>query len=63
MALEAQIDRSYVGRIERGIENVTVSTLRGMAVVLAAFPLVHCSPNLPTRQNQPAKSRQKPKRS
>ncbi|WP_094507798.1 helix-turn-helix domain-containing protein [Brucella thiophenivorans] len=34
LALEAQIDRSYVGRVERGMENVTVSTLEAMATAL-----------------------------
>ncbi|WP_132961159.1 helix-turn-helix transcriptional regulator [Rhizobium sp. BK251] len=34
LALEANIDRSYVGRIERGLENVTVSALEALAAVL-----------------------------
>jgi len=34
LALAAEIDRSYVGRIERGVENVTVSTLEALAGVL-----------------------------
>ncbi|MBD9508807.1 helix-turn-helix transcriptional regulator [Ensifer sp. ENS10] len=34
LALEASIDRSYVGRIERGLENVTVSALEALANVL-----------------------------
>jgi transcriptional regulator with XRE-family HTH domain len=34
LALEANIDRSYVGRIERGMENVTVSALESRAGVL-----------------------------
>jgi transcriptional regulator with XRE-family HTH domain len=34
LALEAGIDRSYVGRIERGTENVTVSALEALALVL-----------------------------
>jgi len=37
LALEAGIDRSYVGRIERGLENVTVSTLEALAKVLDAY--------------------------
>jgi transcriptional regulator with XRE-family HTH domain len=36
LALEANIDRSYVGRIERGMENVTVSALESLAGVLGA---------------------------
>ena len=34
LALGADIDRSYVGRVERGAENVTVSTLEALAGVL-----------------------------
>lgn len=34
LALEAGIDRAYVGRVERGSENVTVSTLEAFANVL-----------------------------
>ncbi|MBB2963520.1 helix-turn-helix domain-containing protein [Methylobacterium sp. R2-1] len=35
LALAAGIDRAYVGRVERGSENVTISTLEAMAEVLA----------------------------
>ncbi|MBY2925806.1 helix-turn-helix domain-containing protein [Rhizobium leguminosarum] len=35
LALEAEIDRSYVGRVERGMENVTVATLEAFARVLS----------------------------
>jgi transcriptional regulator with XRE-family HTH domain len=34
LALESGIDRSYVGRMERGEENVTVDTLEALAKVL-----------------------------
>jgi transcriptional regulator with XRE-family HTH domain len=34
LALESGIDRSYVGRVERGEENVTVDTLEALAKVL-----------------------------
>lgn len=34
LALEAGIDRSYIGRVERGSENVTVNSLESMARVL-----------------------------
>lgn len=34
LALEAGIDRSYVGRVERGEENVTVERLEALARVL-----------------------------
>ncbi|GJE60459.1 helix-turn-helix domain-containing protein [Methylobacterium trifolii] len=35
LALAAGIDRAYVGRVERGSENVTISTLEAMATALA----------------------------
>lgn len=35
LALEAGVDRSYVGRIERGTENVTISTLEQLAQILS----------------------------
>ncbi|MBG1233489.1 helix-turn-helix domain-containing protein [Aestuariivirga litoralis] len=34
LALEAVIDRAYVGRIERGLENVTLDRLETLAGVL-----------------------------
>ncbi|MDW9957974.1 helix-turn-helix domain-containing protein [Sinorhizobium meliloti] len=34
LALEAAIDRSYVGRIERGEENVTISVLEALSRAL-----------------------------
>ena len=34
LALASGIDRSYVGRIERGSENVTVEALEALATVL-----------------------------
>ncbi|MGQ3210123.1 helix-turn-helix domain-containing protein [Shinella sp.] len=34
LALESGIDRAYVGRVERGSENMTVSTLEAFANVL-----------------------------
>ncbi|MGB3417979.1 MAG: helix-turn-helix transcriptional regulator [Mesorhizobium sp.] len=34
LALEAGIDRSYVGRVERGSENVTITRLEAFAMVL-----------------------------
>jgi transcriptional regulator with XRE-family HTH domain len=35
LALAASIDRAYVGRVERGSENVTITTLQALAKVLA----------------------------
>jgi transcriptional regulator with XRE-family HTH domain len=34
LAFAAGIDRAYVGRVERGSENVTITTLKALAVVL-----------------------------
>ncbi len=34
LALAAGIDRAYVGRVERGSENVTITTLEAMAQAL-----------------------------
>lgn len=35
LALAASIDRAYVGRVERGSENVTITTLEAMATALS----------------------------
>ena len=35
LALAANIDRAYVGRVERGSENVTVNVLETLAAALA----------------------------
>lgn len=40
LALAAGIDRAYVGRVERGSENVTIATLEAMARALAV-PVAH----------------------
>jgi transcriptional regulator with XRE-family HTH domain len=34
LAVDADVDRSYVGRIERGVENPTVETLDKLAAAL-----------------------------
>jgi len=34
LALEAGIDRAYMGRVERGEENVTIARLEAVALVL-----------------------------
>ena len=35
LAFAAGIDRAYVGRVERGSENVTIATLEAMALALS----------------------------
>lgn len=57
LALEAHIDRAYVGRVERGKENVTVSTLEALAQVLdvpVAELFVEPAPNAPMPPALPA---------
>jgi transcriptional regulator with XRE-family HTH domain len=48
LAVDAGVDRSYVGRIERGVENPTVETLSRLAKALEVPPaelLVAPKPN------------------
>ncbi|ESZ78379.1 XRE family transcriptional regulator [Mesorhizobium sp. L103C105A0] len=62
MALAAEIDRSYVGCIKRGLENVTIDTLDALATVLgvpAAALLIE--PAKVARQPMPLSSGRKPK--
>lgn len=40
LALLANIDRSYMGRIERGEVNITIEKLYGLCVVLQCEPIV-----------------------
>ncbi len=50
LALAAGIDRAYVGRVERGSENVTITTLEAMARVLGvpvAALLIEPPPDAP----------------
>ncbi|PND27041.1 helix-turn-helix transcriptional regulator [Sinorhizobium sp. M4_45] len=57
LALEAHIDRAYVGRVERGKENVTVATLEALAQVLdvpVGALFVEPPPNSPTPPALPA---------
>lgn len=63
LALLAGIDRAYVGRVERGSENVTISTLEAMAVALAVpvaalliEPEAGAQPPMPLRAGRRAKS-------
>ncbi len=64
LALLADIDRAYVGRVERGSENVTISTLEAMAVALAVpvaalfiEPEAGAEPPMPLRAGRRAKDR------
>lgn len=62
LALESGIDRSYVGRVERGEENVTLDTMQAFAAALAvdvSVLLMEIDPNAPAPQ--PLRSGRKPK--
>lgn len=63
LALDANIDRSYVGRVGRASENVTIVTLEAMATALeipvAALliePDIGAPPPAPLRAGRKAKS-------
>lgn len=63
LALAAGIDRAYVGRIERGSENVTIAVLDAMAKALAVpvaalmiEPEAGAAPPKPLRAGRRAKS-------
>lgn len=63
LALEAHIDRAYVGRVERGKENVTVSTLEALARVLdvpIGTLFVEPAPNTPMPAPLPAGRKPRP---
>ncbi|OBQ83008.1 helix-turn-helix transcriptional regulator [Mesorhizobium sp. WSM3873] len=62
LALAAEIDRSYVGRVERGSENVTIDKLEVLAKVLgvpAADLLIE--PPKGAREPSPLSSGRRPK--
>lgn len=63
LALAAGIDRAYVGRVERGSENVTISTLEAMARALAV-PVAHLlvEPDGEAERPAPLKAGRKPAR-
>lgn len=62
LALEADVDRSYVGRIERGDENVTISTLEALAMAIGV-PVVRFFDEVSVEEEKPAslKAGRKPK--
>jgi len=61
LALESNIDRSYVGRVERGRENATVATLEAFARVLAVNVGV-LNEEIESTENKPAALRSGRKR-
>ena len=62
LALAAGIDRAYVGRVERGSENVTITTLEAMASALVV-PLAELFAEPPSGapRPQPLRAGRKPK--
>lgn len=62
LALEAKIDRAYVGRVERGMENVTVATLEALARALGVpLAALFVEPELNAPIPKPMRSGRKPK--
>lgn len=62
LALEAAIDRAYVGRVERGEENVTVATLDALASVLSAkVAELFIEPEQGAKPTPPLRAGRKPK--
>lgn len=67
LAFASGIDRAYVGRVERGSENVTIATLEAMARALAVpvadllhEPALGAPRPLPLRAGRRAKSERTP---
>ena len=62
LALESGIDRAYVGRVERGTENLTISTLEAMAKALGvAVAALLIEPEAGAARPAPLKSGPRPK--
>lgn len=47
LAVDAEIDRTYVGRLERGLENPTVAVLERLAIALSVGITELFRPQLP----------------
>ncbi|ESY42529.1 helix-turn-helix transcriptional regulator [Mesorhizobium sp. M0871] len=63
LALAANIDRSYVGRVERGSENVTIDTLEAMATALTVpVSILLTEPAKGAHEPAPLSSGRKPKK-
>lgn len=62
LALEAGIDRAYVGRVERGTENLTISTLEAMAKALGvAVATLLIEPKAGAEKPAPLRAGRRPK--
>ncbi|MCJ2135114.1 helix-turn-helix domain-containing protein [Methylobacterium sp. J-026] len=62
LALASGIDRAYVGRVERGSENVTIATLEAFATVLGV-PIANLltEPDQGAAAPKPLRAGRKPK--
>ncbi|WP_164924155.1 helix-turn-helix domain-containing protein [Sinorhizobium fredii] len=64
LAFEARIDRAYVGRVERGMENVTIATIEALARALEVpVAALFSQPDRNASQPKPLRSGRKPKSS
>lgn len=63
VALESGIDRAYVGRVERGSENLTIATLEALARTLGvAVAVLLIEPEVGATKPAPLRSGRRPKR-
>lgn len=62
LAVDAGLDRSYVGRIERGLENPTVETLEKFSEVLGVQAFELLRPIKPTEKAPPTLRRGRKKK-
>ncbi|MQV31038.1 helix-turn-helix domain-containing protein [Sinorhizobium meliloti] len=64
LAFEARIDRAYVGRVERGMENVTIATIEALARALEVpVAALFSQPDRNASQPKPLRPGRKPRRS
>lgn len=62
LALLSGIDRAYVGRVERGSENVTITTLEAMAIALSVpVATLLIEPDPGAEQPRPLRAGRRPK--
>lgn len=63
LAVDASIDRTYVSRLERGLENPTVAVLERLAMALEVEITALFAPTAPGEEASPAlRKGRKPKR-
>ncbi|WP_080669616.1 helix-turn-helix domain-containing protein [Bradyrhizobium japonicum] len=63
LAVDAGIDRTYVSRLERGLENPSVAVLEKLAIALkASIPELFAAPAQGEAPPRPLKAGRRPKR-